>query len=92
MTEEQMKRLESTIKNWLNNGAQCNPSLKPYKRSLYPTYHPGIRMKNRRSHQQKRHQNPKKHHHHHPSIQSNRSSMIQMCEDFLRNNRKLFYT
>jgi hypothetical protein len=75
MTEEQMKRLESIIKNWLNNGAQCNSSLKPYTRSIYPTYNPGIRSKNRRSNKLK------------TTKKSNRNSMIQMCEDFLRNNR-----
>ncbi len=81
MTEEQMKRLESIIKNWLNKGAQCNSSLKPYTRSLYPTYNPGIRTKqtdrsrNRRSSKLQ------------ATRKSNQSSMIQMCEDFLRNNR-----
>jgi hypothetical protein len=70
MTSEQMKRLESIIKNWLNNGAQCNSSLEPYTRSLYPTYNPGTRTRTRRSNKRKTH-----------------NSMIEMCEDFLRNNQ-----
>ena len=45
MTEEQMNRLESIIKTWLNNGAKCNSALKAYERSLYPTYDPGLRTK-----------------------------------------------
>ena len=70
MTEEQIKRLESIIKNWLNNGAQCNSSLEPYTRSLYPTYNPGIRTRNRRSNKRR-----------------TRNSLIEICEDFLRNNQ-----
>jgi hypothetical protein len=91
MTEEQINHLESIIKNWLNNGAQCNSSLKPYKRSLYPTYNPGIRTKrtdqsrNRSLHKSKT--NKKLNHNH--SIRSSQNTMIQMCEDFLQNNRKL---
>lgn len=74
-----MNRLESIIKNWLNNGAQCNSSLKPYTRSLYPTYNPGIRTKRINQSQKRKSKINKK---------SNQSSMIQMCEDFLRKNRK----
>ncbi len=89
MTEEQMNRLESTIKNWLNKGAQCNSSLQPYTRSLYPTYNPGIRTKRSdRNRNSSKSNTNKKSKHHHP-IRSNQSSMIEMCEDFLRNNRKL---
>jgi hypothetical protein len=85
MTEEQMNRLESIIKNWLNNGAQCNSSLKPYKRSLYPTYNPGIRTKRTdrsRNHNLHKSKTNKK-------SNPSQSTMIQICEDFLRNNRKL---
>jgi hypothetical protein len=87
MSEEQMNRLELIIKNWLNNGAQCTSSMKPYTRSLYPTYNPGIRTKraNRGSYKSK---STKKSNHNY-SITSNQSKMIQMCEDFLRQNRKL---
>jgi hypothetical protein len=83
MTEEQINHLESIIKNWLNNGAHCISSLKPYTRSLYPTYNPGIRTKqvdrsrNRSSYKSK------------TNKKSSQNTMIQMCEDFLRNNRKL---
>jgi hypothetical protein len=75
MTEEQMNRLELIVKNWINHGAQCNTSVKVYTRSLYPTYNPGIRTRKRYSklRTSKTHQKP----------------MIQLCEDFLRKNRKL---
>jgi hypothetical protein len=83
MTDEQINRLELIIKNWLKNGAQCTSSLEPYTRSLYPTYNPGIRTKradrtrNRTSYKSK------------TKKKSNQSKMIQMCEDFLRNNQQL---
>lgn len=61
MSEQEMNHLELIIKNWINQGAPCNPQLKPYKRSLYPTYYRRKRTNN---------------------------SMIKMCEDLLRKNRK----
>lgn len=45
MSEQQMNRLELIIQNWINQGAPCDPSLKPYKRSLEPTYHRQKRTK-----------------------------------------------
>jgi hypothetical protein len=87
MSEEQMNRLESIIKNWLNNGAQCTSSLKPYTRSLYPTYNPRPRTKRAdlSSNKSQTHQKSNRN----PSIKSKQSTIIQMCEDFLRNHRDL---
>ncbi|CAF0806931.1 unnamed protein product [Rotaria sordida] len=87
MAEEQINHLESIIKNWLNNGAQCNSSLKPYTRSLYPTYNPGIRTKRIDHNLHKSKTNKKSNHN--QLILSNQSMMIKMCEDFLRHNREL---
>ncbi|CAF3186993.1 unnamed protein product [Rotaria socialis] len=87
MADEQVHHLESIIKNWLNNGAQCNSSLKPYKRSLYPTYQPGSRTKRTDYSPQK--SQPNKKPNHNRSILPNKSIMIEMCEDFLRNNKDL---
>jgi hypothetical protein len=86
MTEVQMNRLESIIKTWLNDGAQCNSSLKPYTRSLYPTYNPGKRTNKNRNRSLKKSKSNKKSNR---SITSSRSTMIQICEDFLRDNRDL---
>ncbi|CAF0962017.1 unnamed protein product [Adineta steineri] len=83
MSEEQINYLETIIKKWLNNGAQCNSALKPYSRSLVPTYNPGIRTK-QVHHKQNRHLHKSK-----TNKKSNQSTMIQMCEDFLYKNRKL---
>ena len=69
-----MNRLELIVKNWINHGAQCNASVKPYTRSLYPTYNPGIRTK--------RYSKLRK-------SKTHRKSMLHLCEDFLRKNRKL---
>ncbi|CAF0753775.1 unnamed protein product [Rotaria sp. Silwood1] len=87
MAEEQINRLESIIKNWLNNGAPCNSSLKPYTRSLYPTYNPGIRTKHIDHNSYKSKTNKKSNHN--QSTIPNQSTMIKMCEDFLRHNREL---
>ncbi|UJR35878.1 hypothetical protein I4U23_028621 [Adineta vaga] len=92
MSEEKMNYLESIIKTWLNTGAQCSSSLKPYTRSLYPTYNQGIRTK--RAHRRVNHHNKhksktKKRSKRTLSVKSNRNSMIHICEDFLRNHREL---
>lgn len=90
MTEEQMNRLESIIRTWLNNGAKCNSALKAYERSLYPTYDPGLRTKRQTSSDRSSSKKKKTSHHPHHSIRSNDSVMIQLCEEFLRNNPDLF--
>lgn len=75
MSEERTKYLESIIRKWFNNGARCNPSLKPYKRSLFPTYNPNRRInRNRKSRHRRR---------------STNKSMRELCEEFLRKNRHL---
>lgn len=87
MVEQRIHHLETIIQNWLNNGAPCNPSLKPYMRSLYPTYRSGIRTP-KTDHNRKISQTNKKSTEN-QSILSNQDLMIQMCEDFLRHNRDL---
>ncbi|CAF1409514.1 unnamed protein product [Adineta ricciae] len=91
MSEEQVNRLETVIRTWLNAGAQCSSSLKPYTRSLYPTYKPGIRVKrtHRRETRSRRRSHAKKSSKRVLSTKSSRNSMIQVCEDFLRNHRRL---
>lgn len=49
MSEEQTKYLQSIIQTWFSNGAQCSSALKPYQRSLYPTYHRAHRKRISRS-------------------------------------------
>lgn len=77
-----MNQLELIIKKWLNNGGKCNSSIKPYTRSLYPTYNPGIRNRKHHLYSSKTKKKSKLN-------QSNQNVMIQMCEDFLKKNKKL---
>ena len=88
MTEKHINYLQSIINNWLNNGAPCTTSLKPYERSSRATYNSGRRRK-RSKHKPYQSQIKKQSNPNHLTRISKQTTMIQMCEDFLRNNREL---
>jgi hypothetical protein len=84
MTYEQTHRLQSIISTWLNHGASCSSTLKPYTRSLYPTYSAGRHMKHKRPLRKNATLN-------HDWTSSSQHAMQQLCEDFLRQNADLIH-